>query len=156
MNIVEWAKQELERLVKEDDDGTQKLINSDILEIVEVFSKQGHSGFSASYALNILKRLLAYQPITPLTGEDDEWSEVCGSNNLQQNKRCSAVFRENFDNSTAYYLYGKTFSDDGGKTWWTSGDSRVTVVFPYKVPTEPERVILPDGALANECVAPRK
>ena len=44
MNITEYAKSELERLGK-DDEGMQELINKDILEIVERFASQGHSGF---------------------------------------------------------------------------------------------------------------
>lgn len=138
--IVDWAKCELDRLIENDEDGTQQLMNGDILEIVEVFSKQGHTGFTASYALGILKRLLAYKPITPITGEDSEWNNV--GDRYQQNNRCSAVFRENNDNSTAYYIDGKVFSDDGGKSWFTNRDSRVPVTFPYYVPEKPEYIIL--------------
>ncbi|MEN2464937.1 hypothetical protein [Ornithinibacillus sp. JPR2-1] len=140
-NLVNWAEKELNRLV-ENGDEMQLEINKDILEIVKVFSEQGHSGFSASYALNLIKRLLDWKPITPLTGEDDEWGESYGSDNTQQNKRCYAVFRENFDNSTAHYLYGKVFSDDGGETWYSSRESNVPVTFPYVVPDKPEYIIL--------------
>lgn len=149
MSLVEWAKVELERIGGKDDE-MQQMMNRDILQIVETFAEQGHTGFSASYALSIIKRLLDYKPITPLTGEDDEWGDVPpwdGGKNSQQNKRCSAVFRSNFDNSTAYYVDGKVFSDDGGKTWWSSRDSHVPVIFPYTVPEKPERIILEDGAL---------
>lgn len=138
-NLVDWAEKELNRLVK-DDDEMQKEINKDILEVVKVFSEQGHSGFSASYALNIIKRLLAREPITPLTGEDNEWVNV--HDNTYQNKRCSAVFKEGKDNANAYYIDGKVFSDDGGKTWFTNKDSSVPVIFPYTVPEHSERVIL--------------
>lgn len=141
MEFVEWAKSELDRLVK-DDDEMQKAINADILEIVEVFAKQGHSGFSGSYALSILTRLLDWKPITPLTGEDDEWNEV--GEGVYQNKRCSSVFKEN---GQAYWMDGKIFSDDGGQTWWTNRNSRVPVTFPFTMPDHPEKVILTDGAL---------
>jgi hypothetical protein len=151
MSLVDWAKTELDRLVK-DGDEMQKDINKDILQIVETFAEQGHSGFSASYALSIINKLLDWKPITPLTGEDDEWGQVQAwdkGDNSQQNKRCSAVFRKNYDNSTAYYLYGKVFSDDGGRTWWSNGDSRVPVTFPYTVPEKSERIILKDGELTE-------
>lgn len=140
-NLVDWAKKELNRLGN-DEDGMQEAINSDILEVVKVFSKQGHSGFSASCALGIIKRLLAWKPITPLTGEDEEWGELCSDDNSQQNKRCSAVFRKNLDNSTAYWVEGKVFSDDNGESWFTSRDSFVPVKFPFTVPEKPEYVIL--------------
>ena len=75
MNITEYAKSELERLGK-DDEGMQELINKDILEIVERFASQGHSGFSASYALSVLERLLRFKPLTALTGEEEEWNDL--------------------------------------------------------------------------------
>lgn len=142
-NLTNWAKSELERIGGQDDE-MQQLMNKNILEVVEVFSNQGHSGFSASYALDIIKRLLDWKPITPITGEEDEWMEVSENmdGSTQQNKRCSAVFRENNDNSTAYYIDGKVFSDDGGETWWTGKDSFIPVVFPFVIPESPERIIL--------------
>jgi len=146
-NIVDWAKKELDRLNK-DGDEMQEHINNDILEIVQVFASQGHSKFSASYVLSILNRLLDWKPLTPLTGEEDEWNDVPEwdkGENIQQNKRCSAVFRKNFDNGTAYYLNGKVFSNDGGKTWFTNKNSFVPVTFPYTVPEKPEYIILEEG-----------
>ena len=142
-NLVEWAKLELDKIGSKDDE-MQQMMNRDILQIVEMFSEQGHSGFTAGYALNIITRLLAWKPITPLTGEEDEWGEPFTGDleKTQQNKRCSAVFRKHFDNSTAYYIDGKVFSDNGGETWWTNRDSHIPVSFPYVVPSKPERVIL--------------
>lgn len=142
-NLVEWAKVELDRLVKDGDEMQQEM-NKDILKIVETFAEQGHSGFSASYALSVIKRLLEWKPIQPLTGEDSEWDEPYewDEEKTQQNKRCSAVFRKNFDNSTAYYLDGKVFSDDDGKTWFTNRDSFIMITFPYTIPEKPEYIIL--------------
>jgi hypothetical protein len=137
--MIEWAKKELALLGK-DEEGWQDAINADILQIVEIFGEQGHSGFSASYALSIIKRLLDWKPITPLTGEESEWEE-CGPN-LEQNNRCSAVFRDNHDNATAHYIYGKVFSDDGGKSWFNSRGSHTPVTFPFVVPEFSERVII--------------
>lgn len=36
-----------------------------ILEILDVFSRQGHSGFSAGIALQILEKVMKFEPITP-------------------------------------------------------------------------------------------
>ncbi|MCK9470138.1 MAG: hypothetical protein M0Q88_00100 [Bacilli bacterium] len=147
--MEKWARRELELLEVgcEDKDELmmQKSITNNVMNIVKEFCNEGHSGFSASYTLNLIKRLLAYKPIKPLTGEDDEWSEVKEwdkERKLQQNKRCSAVFRENFDNSTAHYNDGKVFSNNGGRSWYGKGGSSVPVTFPFKVPLEPEYVYL--------------
>lgn len=145
MSLVKWAEAELALLAKDgDEDGMQAGINRDILDVVKVFAEQGHSGFSAGYAISIIKRLLNWKTITPLTGEDDEWGEVLDSDNTQQNCRCSSVFRTNFDNSTAYDIDGKVFSDDGGQTWWSRGGrgSCTPVTFPYNVPDGPERILV--------------
>ncbi len=138
MGLVNFAEKELERIGSSEDE-MQKLMNENILEIVKTFSEQGHSGFSAGYALNLIKRLLAYKPISPLTGEDDEWNEV--GENKYQNKRRSTVFKDGKDNQ-AYDIEGIIFTRDGGDTWFTNKDSRAPVTFPYNVPEEPERVYL--------------
>lgn len=142
-NQLEWAKKELE-LVGGKEDEMQKRINADILAVLETFSNQEHSNFSAQYVIRTITRLMDWKPITPLTGEDDEWCEPYDSkvNTTQQNKRCSSVFRKDYDNSTAYHIEGKIFSDDGGQTWFTNRKSFVPVTFPFHVPDEPEKVIL--------------
>lgn len=137
-SLIEHAKTEL-ALIGGQDDEMQQAINKDILEIVDVFDKQGHSGFSASYALGILKRLLDFKPLKPLTGEPDEWIEV--GDGVFQNKRYSAVFKDGAGGK-AYWIEGKIFSDDGGKTWFTNRDSRVYIEFPFHVPDKSEYVIL--------------
>jgi hypothetical protein len=99
-----------------------------ILEIVTVFCTQGHSGFSAPYAMGILQKLLKYEPITDLTGDDSEW--VDSGDGLYQNNRNSAVFKDigKFDGQ-AYYLYGKIFVEpDGAK--YTGAKSRTVLTFP--------------------------
>ncbi|MEX3710872.1 hypothetical protein ABFV99_00555 [Cytobacillus horneckiae] len=142
--MLDWYRKELEALIEEDDD-IQEVVNNNILEVMEVLSKQGHSGYSIGYVRDILYRLLSYKPLTPLTGEEDEWEDVTELNdgvNMQQNKRCSTVFRHNNDNSTAYYIEARVFSDDGGESWFTNGNSHSEITFPFNVPDEPERIIL--------------
>lgn len=139
-NLMNWAKRELELLNKNEDE-MQTLMNQNILEILEKFCDQGHSGFSASYLIAAVTRLMKWLPLSPLTGEDDEWNE-CSRDGVEQNKRCSAVFRHNKDNSTAHYIEGKIFSDNGGITWFTSKDSHVPVTFPFTVPDHPEKVYI--------------
>lgn len=44
MSLVQYAESELVRIPK-DEDGMQDLVNRNILEIIKLFSEQGHSGF---------------------------------------------------------------------------------------------------------------
>ncbi|NBR26060.1 MAG: hypothetical protein EBU08_20215, partial [Micrococcales bacterium] len=100
------------------------------------------SGTTAPYAIELFRKLASYEPITPLTGEDSEWSEV--GNGVFQNKRCSRVFKQQdtFD-GRPYDLDGKVFwnwvrSDDGDvfKSHYGDSNSRVPITFPYTPVTE--------------------
>ena len=136
--MLDYAKRELDR-IKKDEDGMQEAINNDILEIVKIFSEQGHSGFSAGYALSVLERLLRFKPITPLTGEDDEWNE-CSTKGVMQNKRCSSVFRQ--ADGTYEDIDSVIVSDNGGITWFTSKRFRKKITFPYMPTIHPEKVYI--------------
>ena len=144
--LYEYAKKELERIEKgcEDEESLsmQQAIDKNILELINVFSNQHHSGFTATYVIDILQRLLHYKPLTPLTGEDDEWEDVTSygyDTPTFQNKRCSAVFK---DDKGAYWVEGKIFSSDLGHTWYTNSDSCVPVTFPFNVPDKSEVVVI--------------
>jgi len=127
--LINFAKSELDIIgMKEDDlEISNRAMREHILRMVEVFSDEGHSGFSASYAAAILEKLLRFQPISPLTGEDSEWNLISEKEKLYQNKRCSHVFKSN---GKAYDLNGKVFIQENGSAY-TSADSRVDVTFPY-------------------------
>lgn len=144
--LYEYAKKELERIEKGCEDkeslSMQQTIDKNILELIDVFSNQHHSGFTAAYVIDILQRLLHYKPLTPLTGEDDEWEDVTSygyDTPTFQNKRCSAVFK---DDKGAYWVEGKIFSSDLGHTWYTNSDSCVPVTFPFNVPDKSEVVVI--------------
>jgi hypothetical protein len=115
-----------------------------VLELVEVFAKQGHSGMSASIVLGLFGKVANWEPLAPLTGEDAEWCEV--SEGVFQNKRCSHVFRQadRFDGQ-AYDIEGRIFRDPDGSTW-TNHDSFVPVTFPYT----PQREYVDRPLEANE------
>lgn len=109
-----------------DGDTMQKAMNRGLLDLVLVFSTQGHSGFSASYAISALEKLLRFAPLRPLTGDESEWVHV--GENTWQNNRCSHVFKDAAGN--AYDIDGKIFREPSGACY-TSRDSRVPVTFPY-------------------------
>jgi len=148
MSFIDHAKSELDRIGLGNNDLTGEDMDyhmrEHILRMVDEFSKEGHSGFSASYALSILKKLLAFKPLTPLTGEDDEWMHVYDDDNgdpVYQNVRLSSVFK---GPDGAYDIDGKVFwewfTDEDGeksKTYFTSKGSAVPVEFPYEKPDKP-------------------
>lgn len=138
MTLVEHAKYELCRLEGKGKDHVEDVINQQALELVEQFSLQGHSEISANHLINILIRLLRFKPLTPLTGEDDEWSSPSSVDGVQQNKRYSSVFKYpdgRVEDISAIYV-----STNGGHTWSLYPDERYRkyVTFPYMPDTLPE------------------
>ena len=144
MSLVDYAESELALIGmgKDTEDEMNKMMHDHIIKMVQTFADEGHSGMSAGYALSILKKLLAYEPLTPLTGEDDEWFEA--ADGVFQNKRCSRVFKQadRFDGQ-AYDLNGRVFVEPDGSAY-TSRDSLVPITFPYTPKTEYVSV-LPEG-----------
>ena len=145
MNLIEHAKKELELLgydINQAEENPSKWVFEDVIELLDVFAKQGHSGSSAPYVLDLFKRLASWDCLSPLTGLDDEWCEC--SDGVMQNKRLSSVFKEG---KAAYYIDGYVFWDwserdlepgeDGYpgverfKSCFSSRMSRKIVEFPY-------------------------
>lgn len=120
------------------DDEMSRWMAHDLTEILRTFSSQGHSGFSASYAISCFKTLARYEPLGPLTGEESEWNDIGerDGTTLYQNNRCSRVFKED---GVAYDIDGVVFEEPNGCRF-TGRHSRVTVQFPYTPRTVVARV----------------
>ena len=54
---------------------------------------------------------------------------MLGGGDYYQNKRCFSVFKDGA-NAGAYNTNGYAFSDDGGKSYYTSRESHKSVTFP--------------------------
>lgn len=133
---LDFARRELEILENgcssQEDLEAQKHVTKCIMDLMEVFSNQGHSGFSAGYVANLFDRLVHFRPLTPLTGEDDEWNEVY--HGRYQNKRCPRIFKNDAGNAyDSEYWY---FVDEYGSAY-TNVDSHQEISFPY-MPGEPK------------------
>ncbi len=104
MNMTERAIYELQRAGLFDKDSDYDgMIGEAVKELLEVFAKQGHSGYSASIVSTIFKKLVDGETLTPLSSDPSEWAKV--DKTTWQNKRKFACF-----------------SYDGGKTWYNHND----------------------------------
>lgn len=130
-NLVSHGKNELAFLLNSDD-SMDRMMGEHIIGMLRLFSIEGHSGFSASYASSALNELVKFKPLGPLTGENNEWGDILDDNGLQQNIRCGTVFR---NKDGAYDIDGKVFREPSGACF-TNIDSRVSVTFPYTPHTE--------------------
>ncbi len=159
MAMMEWAEQELKLVgydINDPEDGPDRWLAEGTLELLKVFSEQGHSGMSAPYAVALFEKLALWKPIAPLTGEDDEWNHVGES--TWQNRRNSVVFKG--EDGQAYWIEGRVFwewathpeIDDGKpfKSYYTSRESRVNITFPWTQPDQSEYVFVPTEEFPNE------
>jgi hypothetical protein len=110
-NLIDHAEHELNLAGLLDKNSDYNgAIGEAVLELVRVFSKQGHSGFSASQTLHLFNEVASFKSLTPIGKSDDEWINVSEMSvePMWQNKRRST-----------------TFSRDGGKTWYDIDDSKL-------------------------------
>lgn len=112
--LIEHAKREFLKLgykpIEESEEGPNKWIQENILELLEIFSKQGHSGSSAKFCIDYFSKLANFMPIAPITGEDDEWGDA-HRKDTYQNNRCSAVFKDG-KNGKPYYIHAIVFQGE--------------------------------------------
>lgn len=64
----------------------------EIGEVIDILRKRFNTDKSMKDAIEIFVRGLAFAPLTPLTGEDDEWIEV--GTGVYQNTRMATVFKD--------------------------------------------------------------
>lgn len=127
-NLVHHAQVELLAAGHFDGDEMSALAASNAVDLLRVFSAQGHSGFSAPFLVHLFGKLAAYEPLSPITGADSEWVEVVDGQ-MWQNRRCSHVFKDSTD-GPAYDAQAVVFEDPNGARF-IGFQSRQFITFPY-------------------------
>jgi len=120
MSLTNYAKTELQAAGFFDVDSDYgDLIGEAVMELIEVFAKQGHSGMSASHVASIFNKLTNFEPLLPITGKDEEWGDVADYDDGEpwyQNKRCFALFKDGKDGKP-YYIDAIIQRDEKGFCW---------------------------------------
>lgn len=143
LSLLEYANKEIEHLER---DGSKHnftmtlLTMLGILERSEVFRNGDEEEKDA--LVGLFCRLANRQPISRLTGEQDEWQQVCHSDFAYVNKRCPRVVIFADDQGAAYDLEARAFTKDRGQTWLDTPYNCGKIEFPYRVPARPKRVYL--------------
>ena len=129
--LVLYAEEELKRglYLRNNDTMEHKMANS-VIELLRTFSSLHVTGMIGSAVLSLFTRLVQWMPLTPLTGEDDEWEDAGEAG--KQNKRCPSVFMVNGD---AHDKNGRVFIAKNGVTF-TAHESIVPITFPYMPQTQ--------------------
>ena len=134
-----------------------------VMALIKVFSEQEHSGMSAGVCTDLFAELAQFNPLTPLTGEDDEWDDitdhyfaakVISKGEKDSPELSEIVDRINRDTGPPSKRYqnkrcSRVFKDETG-TYDSKGklfrlkdgglvqrrESRVYITFPYTPKTE--------------------
>ncbi len=112
MNTYEWAQREIEIACENERKQCQKepdyqegnedygiMCYQAAGELLKVFEAQGHSGYSAQLVKQIFNRLVDGKPLTPITDEEDQWTEYAQYLSVKddirryQHKRMSSLFK---------------------------------------------------------------
>lgn len=107
-NLIKHARYEMDRAGLFDADADYGGAHAkQVMELIEMFDTQGHSGMSAAITLKLFCELAQFNPLGDITSDPEEWTDVAwfGDEPLWQNKR-----------------RGTSFSRDGGKTWYDIED----------------------------------
>lgn len=133
-NLTKHAQKELKLAGLFDKDSDYDgMIAQAVMELVKTFAKQGHSGFSARYTLEVFNEVANYRPLTPIGQSKDEWMDVAemavdGKGMWQNTRR------------------GTTFSRDGGKTWYDIDDPSLDNGDTWKRPTKGSATLREEGS----------
>lgn len=112
MNTYEWAQREIEIACENERKQCQKepdyqegnedygiMCYQAAGELLKIFEAQGHSGYSAQLVKQIFNRLVDGKPLTPVTDEEDQWTEyaqyLSADDGIRryQHKRMSSLFK---------------------------------------------------------------
>lgn len=99
------------------EDSMEELMNSNVKEVHKLLVEMSFS----EWEIKLLKKLVLFKNITPLTFEDDEWVKHYS---MYQNKRNSAVFMKETEKKP-YYINAIIFKDSDGITY-TSGQINIS------------------------------
>ena len=141
--FIEFVKHEIS-YEKQSNNSLKKAKNM-IVKLCKLIEKEPMPDLEKQAVVKIFTKLSMGMPLTPLTGEDDEWKEVDidGEPNVKwQNKRCPRVYKR--EDGTAFDSKARVFSFEG-RVWFSNADSCVDITeWPYTVKPS-VRVMLKKG-----------
>lgn len=113
------------------------ILVDDIMEIINRINYIRRNFDTGYNILYVIERLVREKPLTPLTGNEEEWEKL--RHRTRINKRCRSVYMDD-DMGFVYDDEAMKYSFDGGHTWREDSQFQKPLVFPYLPPTYPEKV----------------
>ena len=146
-----WAENEVEIACKHEktDDGASEYDCACYRSALKAFNslmEDGHSGMSIGITKNILNRLIAGKPLTPIADTDDIWNaDVSFERNGEKSTQCkrmSSLFKHiNADGSVSYNDVSRvvcvSVNDSNNRYHYRLVDKIVDEMFPISMPYMP-------------------
>ena len=131
-NLLKHAERELKFIGYDGKDEYNNMAKAAIMELLTTFANQGHSGFSANYIVNLFNKLAKYETLSPLKGNDDEWSNVSDMSGdrktLFQNNRDGRVFK---NDDGAFFTEAIIWTESGESSYTNKDSNRYIKSFPF-------------------------
>ncbi|WJZ23580.1 hypothetical protein LIS04_152 [Listeria phage LIS04] len=135
LKLMDHTKKELSLMEKSD---KLESIEDALIRVVRILESRCElSEEQILVTSTLLQRLAQRLPLTSLTGDESEWSEI--GDNLEVNTRCFSVVRKNKDNSTAQDLERRIVVKDGKMEY-----ASTPITFPYTPPISPSMEMRPE------------
>ena len=114
---------------------TSSRLTEAVIGVAKAIEEQDLTDYDMLKCKLVLDRLIKQEPLSPLTGDEDEW--FSDSEEWDKNLRCPRVFREK-STGDCYDIHGKMFINtvDGKQVLTSNKDSHVLITFPYTPKTE--------------------
>jgi len=134
--------------------GVSEEERKEVMELLECFARQGHSGGSAPITLDVFHKLAMYKPLSEITDANADWQEVAPV--IFQSRRLSSLFKDAL-NPGGYFIDAIVWVDQNG-TAFTGTDvagysSHQRVQFPFVPKTFEVGVIDTDGSYSIASIA---
>ncbi len=152
MNMLEWAKREVEIACKNENPDRKEgefdygcACYEGALKAFETLCNQGHSGMSIKFTQHILNRLIDGRPLTPIEDTPDVWNHIVDVNDgtvEYQCNRMSSLFKKVYtDGSVKYTDVDRVYGVDIHNPDLTYKSGLLTMIinemFPIKMPYMP-------------------
>lgn len=127
-NLEKHAEEEMRRAGLYDADADYGgMIPEAVMKMIRAHSSEGHSGGSHGMTMAIFNRVVNFKPLTPLTDDPNEWTQVSPDmsppgETVWQSRRSSSCF-----------------SNDGGKTYYDIDEKAPEGVFRMMRRTQPHK-----------------
>lgn len=165
-DLLDWAKREVELACKKENPNRKDgefdygcACYESALKAFESLMQDEHSGYSIMVTKNILNRLIAHKPLTPIVDTEDVWNKTINRQEgciSYQCKRIPSLFKDVYNNGVIKYDdINRIIMTCDGKTFFHSGFIKKIaqeyineITMPY-MPSDKHYIVYCEGFLFN-------